>query len=59
MPLFQVHPLAARLGVFEPAKDGQRFLVYSDMHHLVNTPLNIVTNWDAEISNKSAVSPQP
>ncbi len=48
-PLFQVHPFAPRLGVFDVAPDGQKFLVFGDTTSYNGTPLFIVQNWDATL----------
>ena len=48
-PLFQVHPFAPRLGVFDVTPDAQRFLVFGDTSSFNGTPLFIVTNWDATL----------
>ena len=48
-PLFQVHPFAPRLGVFDVAPDGQKFLVFGDTTSYNGTPLFIVQNWDANL----------
>ena len=49
IPLFQVHPFAPRLGVFDVAPDGQKFLVFGDTTSYNGTPLFIVQNWDAAL----------
>ena len=51
-PLFQVHPFAPRLGVFDVSPDGQKFLVFGDTSSFNGTPLSIVTNWDAALPRK-------
>jgi Tol biopolymer transport system component len=48
-PLFQVHPFAPRLGVFDVAPDGHKFLVFGDTSTFNGTPLFIVTNWDSSL----------
>jgi Tol biopolymer transport system component len=47
--LFQVHPFAPRIGVFDVTPDGQRFLVFGDTSSFTGTPLFIVQNWDANL----------
>ncbi|MGB9514735.1 MAG: hypothetical protein WBU20_23820 [Candidatus Acidiferrum sp.] len=41
---------APRLGVFDVASDGQRFLVFGDTSSFNGTPLFIVQNWDANLA---------
>jgi serine/threonine protein kinase/Tol biopolymer transport system component len=48
-PLFQVHPFAPRLGVFDITPDAQKFLVFGDTSSFNGTPLFIVQNWDAQL----------
>jgi len=48
-PLFEVHPFAPRLGVFDVTPDGQKFLVFGDTSAFNGTPLFIVTNWDSSL----------
>ncbi len=47
--LFHVHPFAPRLGVFDVAPDGQKFLVFGDTTSFNGTPLFVVTNWDSTL----------
>ena len=47
--LFQVHPFAPRLGVFDVTPDAQKFLVFGDTSSFNGTPLFIVQNWDASL----------
>jgi Tol biopolymer transport system component len=47
--LFQIHPFAARIGVFDVTPDGQRFLVFGDTSSFTGTPLFVVQNWDANL----------
>jgi serine/threonine protein kinase/Tol biopolymer transport system component len=49
-PLFQVHPFAPRLGVFDITPDAQKFLVFGDTSSYNGTPLYIVQNWDAQLA---------
>jgi Tol biopolymer transport system component len=51
-PLFQIHPFAPRLGVFDVSPDGQRFLVFGDTSSFNGTPLSIVINWDASLPTR-------
>ncbi len=47
--LFHVHPFAPRLGVFDVAPDGQKFLVFGDTTSFNGTPLFVVTNGDSDL----------
>ncbi|MGB2629330.1 MAG: hypothetical protein WAK20_21285 [Candidatus Acidiferrum sp.] len=51
-PLFVVHPLAPRLGVFDITPDAKKFMVFGDTGSLSRVPLSITMNWDAEVSKK-------
>jgi serine/threonine protein kinase len=51
-PLFQVHPFAPRLGVFDVTADAQRFIVFGDTSSFSSVPLTVVTNWDSILAQK-------
>jgi eukaryotic-like serine/threonine-protein kinase len=52
MALFSVHPYIPRIGVFDVAPDGQKFLIFGNTGALSGTALTVVMNWDADLSRK-------
>jgi hypothetical protein len=50
--LFQVHAVGWRLGVYDAAPDGQRFLTNGDAEPANRVPLTLVINWDAQLKKQ-------
>ena len=50
--LFPVHGIGWRLGLYDAAPDGQRFLTNGDMGPGKSVPLTLVVNWDAQLKNR-------
>jgi hypothetical protein len=50
-PLFQMHGIGYRMGLYDSSPDGQRFLVNDDTQTVNNVPLTLVSNWSSELRN--------
>ena len=48
-PLFQMHGIGYRMGLYDPSPDGQRFLINDDTQTVSNMPLTLVSNWSSEL----------